>query len=67
VLAEAGVKIDVKCSDGLCGVCACAYDAATSGPVDHRDVVLSAAQRRERVILCCSRAAEPGGVISLRV
>jgi reductive dehalogenase len=67
VLAEAGVKIDVKCSDGLCGVCACHYDAAASGPVDHRDVVLSAAQRRERVILCCSRAAEPGGVISLRL
>jgi ferredoxin-NADP reductase len=67
VLAEAGVKIDVKCSDGLCGVCACHYDAAASDPVDHRDVVLSAAQRRERVILCCSRAAEPGGVISLRL
>jgi reductive dehalogenase len=67
VLAEAGVKIDVKCSDGLCGVCACAYDADASGAIDHRDVVLSAAQRRERLILCCSRAAEPGGVIGLRL
>jgi ferredoxin-NADP reductase/ferredoxin len=66
VLAAAGVPVDVKCSDGLCGVCACAYDASASGPIDHRDVVLSAAQRRERVILCCSRAAETGGVISLR-
>jgi len=66
-LSSAGVAIDVKCSDGLCGVCAVAYDASASGPIDHRDVVLSAAQRRERVILCCSRAAEPGGVISLKL
>jgi ferredoxin-NADP reductase/ferredoxin len=67
VMADAGVKVDVKCSDGLCGVCACAYDPDTSDPIDHRDVVLSAAQRRERVILCCSRAAGAGGVIRLKV
>ncbi len=67
VLASAGVKVDVKCSDGLCGVCASAYDPDTSDPIDHRDVVLSAAQRRERVILCCSRAAGEGGVIRLRL
>jgi reductive dehalogenase len=66
VMAAAGMAVDVKCSDGLCGVCACAYDATASDEVDHRDVVLSAAQRRERVILCCSRAAAPGGVISLK-
>jgi reductive dehalogenase len=67
VLAAAGVKVDVKCSDGLCGVCAASYDAKASCAIDHRDVVLSAAQRQERVILCCSRAAEAGGVISLRL
>ncbi|MFN0186895.1 MAG: 4Fe-4S double cluster binding domain-containing protein [Aquabacterium sp.] len=67
VLAAAGVGVDVKCSDGLCGVCACAYDADASGPIDHRDVVLSAAQRRARIILCCSRAAEAGGLIQLRM
>ncbi|GAB4036238.1 MAG: hypothetical protein Fur0014_02630 [Rubrivivax sp.] len=64
-LAEAGVRIEVKCSDGLCGVCARPYDAAASGPVDHRDVVLSAAERRGRIVLCCSRAADPGGCIVL--
>ncbi len=66
-LARAGIATDVKCSDGLCGVCAMAYDAEASGPIDHRDHVLSAAQRRERVILCCSRAAEPGGTVVLNL
>jgi ferredoxin len=67
VLAEAGIPIDTKCSDGLCGVCAMPYDAAASDPIDHRDHVLGAAARRERVVLCCSRADEPGGVIALRL
>lgn len=61
VLAEAGVPVDVKCSDGLCGVCAVAYDAAASDAVDHRDVVLSRAEREHKLILCRSRCALPGG------
>jgi ferredoxin-NADP reductase len=65
VMQAAGIAIDVKCTDGLCGVCARRYDAEASDPVDHRDVVLSAAQRRERVILCCSRSERAGGVIRL--
>ncbi len=64
-LNRSGVKVDVKCTDGLCGVCAAGYDAEASGLIDHRDVVLSVAQRKQRVILCCSRAAEAGGVIAL--
>jgi ferredoxin-NADP reductase len=65
VLAQAGVAVPTKCSDGLCGVCAVAYDAATSGPVEHRDVVLGAAERQRRIILCCSRAADAGGLLVL--
>lgn len=61
-LNAAGVSVDVKCSDGLCGVCSCKVIA---GNVDHRDFVLSAAQRREAMILCQSRAAEPDGVIEI--
>jgi reductive dehalogenase len=61
VLAEAGLAVDTKCSDGLCGVCATGYDAEASDPVEHRDVVLSAAERRRRVILCCARSAVDGG------
>ena len=67
VLAAAGLKVDVKCSDGLCGVCALAYDPTASDTIDHRDVVLSAAERRERVILCCARTVQAGGVIALRM
>ncbi|GHF35892.1 reductive dehalogenase [Seohaeicola zhoushanensis] len=60
VLTANGVHIDVKCSDGLCGVCRCKL---VSGAVEHRDFVLSTAQRRDWVILCQSRAADPGGEI----
>jgi ferredoxin-NADP reductase/ferredoxin len=60
-LAEAGVAVPTKCSDGLCGVCATAYDAALSDEVEHRDVVLSQAERAARVILCCSRPKTAGG------
>ncbi len=63
-LAEAGYPVDTKCADGLCGVCAARY---TDGEVDHRDYVLSARQRNERILLCCSRAAEPGGTISIEL
>jgi ferredoxin len=62
VLAENGIHIDVKCSDGICGVCKCGL---VSGEVEHRDFVLSKAQRKEAVILCQSRAAEKDGVIEV--
>jgi ferredoxin len=65
VLAEAGVAIDVKCSDGLCGVCARAYDARMSGEVEHRDFVLGAQARTHKIVLCCSRARHADGVIAL--
>ncbi len=62
VMLEAGVPIDVKCSDGLCGVCKC---RVISGEVEHRDFVLSAAQRESEIILCQSRAAEPDGIVEI--
>ncbi|WP_299866707.1 2Fe-2S iron-sulfur cluster-binding protein [uncultured Roseobacter sp.] len=62
VLAENGIPIDVKCSDGICGVCKCGLLA---GDVEHRDFVLSKKQREGAVILCQSRAAKPGGVIEI--
>ena len=62
VLAENGVHLDVKCGDGLCGVCKCGL---VSGEVEHRDFVLSKAQRETNVILCQSRAATAGGVIEV--
>lgn len=62
VLNEAGFHVDVKCSDGICGVCKC---GVLAGEVDHRDFVLSAKQRENAVILCQSRAADPDGVIEI--
>ncbi len=62
VLTAAGVPVDVKCSDGLCGVCKC---GVVSGDVEHRDFVLSAAQREGEMILCQSRAKDPDGVVEI--
>jgi ferredoxin len=62
VLTENGIKVDVKCSDGICGVCKCGL---VSGDVEHRDFVLSKAQRTDAVILCQSRAAQKDGVIEV--
>jgi len=61
-LKKSGITVDVKCSDGLCGVCSTRY---LSGEVEHRDYVLSKSQKDERVILCCSRAKTAGGRIKL--
>ncbi len=55
VLAENGVHVDVKCDDGICGVCKC---GRVSGDVEHRDFVLSQKQRESEIILCQSRAAK---------
>ncbi|MEM8948855.1 MAG: reductive dehalogenase [Pseudomonadota bacterium] len=62
VLLANGVPVDIKCSDGLCGVCKCRLVA---GEVEHRDFVLSKAERRTAIITCQSRAAEPGGIIEI--
>ncbi len=62
VLAAAGVQVDVKCSNGICGVCKCGI---VSGAVEHRDFVLSNKQRAGAMILCQSRAAEAGGIIEI--
>ena len=62
VLNDNGVHVDVKCSDGICGVCRCGLVA---GEVEHRDHVLSAKQRETNVILCRSRALEPDGIMEI--
>jgi reductive dehalogenase len=61
-LAEAGLHVDVKCADGICGVCKCGL---ISGEVEHRDFVLSNKQRETNIILCQSRAAKDGGIIEI--
>ncbi len=63
-LIAAGIPVDLKCSDGLCGVCKCEL---LSGEVEHRDHVLSKAQRQNAIILCQSRAARAGGEIIINL
>lgn len=62
VLLENGIQVDVKCADGICGVCKCGL---VSGEVEHRDFVLSKAQRETGIILCQSRALEKDGVLEI--
>ena len=62
VLNENGFKVDVKCSDGICGVCKCGL---ISGEVEHRDFVLSNKQRKDGIILCQSRAVDENGVVEI--
>ncbi len=62
VLADHGIKVDVKCSDGICGVCKCGL---LGGEVEHRDFVLSKSQRETAIILCQSRAKDKNGVIEI--
>jgi len=61
-LLAAGVHIDVKCSDGLCGVCKA---RVLSGEVEHRDFVLSARDRKSQMITCQSRARDPDGIVEI--
>ncbi|WP_394196965.1 reductive dehalogenase [Litoreibacter albidus] len=61
-LLRAGIHVDVKCADGLCGVCKCGL---ISGDVEHRDFVLSNADRAKSIILCQSRAAAKDGVVEI--
>lgn len=71
VLTANGVTVDIKCSDGICGVCKCGF---ISGDVEHRDYVLPKAQspkpkaqRETAIVTCQSMAAEPDGVIALNI
>ncbi|MGH1414050.1 MAG: reductive dehalogenase [Pelagimonas sp.] len=61
-LLAAGRHVDVKCSDGICGVCKCGL---IDGDVEHRDFVLSKAQQETEIVTCQSRAAQAGGKITL--
>ncbi|MCB1410227.1 MAG: 2Fe-2S iron-sulfur cluster binding domain-containing protein, partial [Rhodobacteraceae bacterium] len=56
VLHETGIDVPCDCGEGLCGTCEIEVEA---GGIDHRDRVLTRAERAEgrRMMACCSRAA----------
>ena len=64
VLIENAIHVDIKCSDGICGVCTC---KVISGDIEHRDFVLSKAQQQTDLISCQSRAAAGCDTIKLDI
>ncbi|SEF68245.1 cytochrome P450/oxidoreductase [Jhaorihella thermophila] len=54
-LRRAGVDLQTDCGEGLCGTCEA---RVLEGEIDHRDRVLSRAERDrgDRMMTCCSRA-----------
>ena len=63
-LQAVGVDVPCDCGEGLCGTCEV---AVVSGEVDHRDKVLTKAERaaNTRLLACCSRAAGQKVVLAL--
>jgi len=63
-LQAAGYDVPCDCGEGLCGTCEV---AVLEGEVDHRDKVLSKAERatHKRMLACCSRAAGERVVLGL--
>lgn len=62
VLNDRDFAIDIKCSDGLYGVCHCGLG---SDEVEHQDFVSSKKQRDNTILLCQSRAAKENGVVEI--
>lgn len=58
VLQKAGHQIETMCKEGLCGSCEVEL---LEGEADHRDSVLTDAEKAEQNVLmvCCSRATSP--------
>ena len=64
VLRDANIDVQSDCEEGLCGSCEV---RVLSGKVDHRDVVLTRAEREShtRMMTCCSRACGSKLVLEL--
>lgn len=63
-LTEVGIRILSSCQEGVCGTC---ETVVLEGTPDHRDAVLSAAERAggETMMVCVSRCAGPRIVLDL--
>ena len=53
-LAKEGIKIEVKCEEGVCGTC---MTDVLSGEIEHRDQFLTEDEREDGdvIMVCCSR------------
>jgi ferredoxin len=63
-LRAANIDIQSDCGEGLCGSCEV---RVLAGQVDHRDMVLTAAERAQqnKMMVCCSRSASGRLVLEL--
>ncbi|MYN13366.1 cytochrome P450 [Pusillimonas sp. TS35] len=63
-LRAKNIDVQSDCEEGLCGACEV---SVVCGDVDHRDSILSPAERREntRMMACCSRASKGKLVLDL--
>lgn len=54
VLSEVGVEVPYACEQGVCGSC---ETRVLAGRCQHRDLILSAAEREanDRMLICVSR------------
>jgi ferredoxin len=63
VLCANFVDVDYNCREGICGTC---LVRVLEGEVDHRDAVMTEAERNSGLIaICCSRALTPVLVIDM--
>lgn len=53
VLERNGVHVDVSCQEGYCGTCMTRY---LEGNPQHRDSVLDEENRKQYIMICCSRS-----------
>ncbi|MCV0438751.1 MAG: PDR/VanB family oxidoreductase [Hydrogenophaga sp.] len=63
-LQSAGIDVPCSCLQGVCGAC---ETRVLDGLPDHRDLVLSEAERErgDTMMICCSRARSPELVLDL--
>lgn len=64
VLSEAGIEVPCSCQQGICGTCEV---RVLAGEVDHRDSILSSAERAANTTMmtCVSRARGPRLVLDI--
>ena len=63
-LRREGIEIESSCQNGVCGTC---VTRLLEGKADHRDLVLTAAEKAEnsKIAVCCSRAQTPRLVLDI--
>ena len=65
VLNDAGIEIPSSCQQGICGTC---ETRVVSGEVDHRDSILSSAERAaNQTMMTCVSRAKPGSRLVLDI